>query len=783
MLKNYVFTALRSYWKQKGFTVLNLAGLTIGIATSLLITLWVTDELNYDRFHQHSDQLYRIMENQTYSGQLFTFDATPGPLAPALKEEIPEINRATRMTEDELQFTVGDKIIKESGAYADPDFFDMFSFPFVAGDATWALSNVSSVAISESLAKKYFGSAPAALDQTILVNAKDNYTVTGVFADVPHSSSLDFDFVLPFEVYYQENGWLEEWSNNGIQTYILLQDQASPEAVNRKIKDFVKGRDEGSVVTLFAQSFSESYLHGEFKEGKQSGGRIIFIRLFVIIAIFITLIACINFTNLVTARSAQRAKEIGVRKVIGAHKGSLIGQFLGESMLLVLLATLLSTLLVELVLPAFNQLTDKQLVVPYGHPVFLGGLVGLVLTIGLVAGIYPAFFLSSFNTVNVLKGTFKIGSKGAFLRQGLVVFQFMLSMILIGATLVVHQQIQYIKDKDLGLDRENMVYLPITPQIQDHYKAYKNELLTQPGIQYVSQSNQNPLSVGSSTQGLEWDGKAPDTKILFQVMSTGYDFLPTAGIQLQEGRDFSRDFPTDTANLILNEEAVRRIGFQNPIGERVDMWERKGRVIGVVKDFHSGNLHDNIEPLVIMLRPENADRTMVRTQAGQAQEAIASLETLHRQYDGNYAFEYHFLDEEFDRMYRTDTLVGKLATYFSVIAILISCLGLFGLAAYTAERRIKEIGVRKVLGASVPNLVALLSGNFTKLVLIAFVIATPVTWYLMDAFLQQYAYHTELSPMVFVLVGLLALVIAWLTVSYQSIKAALANPVDSLRTE
>ena len=783
MLKNYLFTALRSYWKQKGFTLLNLAGLTLGIATSLMIMLWVVDEVGYDRFHQHSDRLYRIMENQTYSGQMFTFDATPGLLAPALKEEIPEITQATRVTWDELQFTVGDKIIKESGAYADADFFDMFSFPFIIGNADNALNDVSSVVISEALAQKYFGSASAALNKTVLINAKDNYTVTGVFADVPANSSIDFDFVLPFEVYYRANGWVQEWGNNGIQTYVLFQDQASLATVNGKIKDFVKERDEGSVVTLFAQSFSESHLHGEFKEGKLDGGRIIFIRLFVIIAIFIILIACINFTNLVTARSAQRAKEIGVRKVIGAHQSSLIRQFLGESVLLVVLATLLSTILVELLLPAFNQLTDKQLMVPYGHPVFLGALAGIILLIGLLAGTYPAFFLSSFNTANVLKGTFKVGSRGALLRQGLVVFQFVLSMILIGATLVVHQQIQYIKDKDLGLNRENMIYLPLTPQIQNHYEAYKNELLSQPGIQHVTQSNQNPLSVGGSTQGLEWDGKAPDTKILFQVVSAGYDFLATAGITLVEGRDFSRDFPTDTANLLLNEEAVRRIGFDNPVGERVDMWERQGKVIGVMKDFHSTNLHGPIEPLVIMLRPENASLTMVRTQAGQAQEAVASLEAMHRQYDGNYAFEYHFLDESFDRMYRTDTLIGKLATYFAVIAILISCLGLFGLAAYTAERRIKEIGVRKVLGASVASLVALLSADFTKLVLIAFVIAAPLTWYLMHTFLQQYAYHTELSPGVFALTGLLALLVAWLTVSYQSVRAALANPVDSLKTE
>lgn len=784
MFKNYIFTALRSYWKQKGFTFLNLAGLTIGLTTSLLIMLWVVDEFNYDGFHENSEQLYRIMENQTYSGQMFTFSATPGLLAEALKTEIPEITHATRTTwGEELQFTVGEKIIKEKGLYADGEFFEMFSFPFIAGDASTALEDVSSIVISEKLARKYFDEPKAALGKVIRIDNKTDYKVTGVFAEVPDNSSIKFDFVLPFEVYLKANEWLQEWGNNGILTYVMLEEQASLDIVNTKLEGFIKKRDEGSVVDIFIQSFPEAYLHSEFKEGKLVGGRIVFVRLFIIVAGFILLIACINFMNLVTAQSAKRAKEVGVRKVVGAGKGSLVWQFLGESVLLAFFAMLLTIVLVEVILPGFNQLTDKHLYLPYGNPVFLFILLGTILFTGLLAGLYPAFFLSAFNSVNVLKGTFKLGSKGAFLRHGLVVFQFTLSMILIGATIVVYQQIQYIKDKDLGVERENLVYFPVNAQIQEHFEAYKTALLKQPGIQAVSLTNQNPLDVGGSSQGLEWDGKAPDTKILFQVISADYDFLETAGIQLKEGRDFSREFSTDTANLILNEEAVRRIGFENPIGQRVKMWDREGQVIGVVKNFHSNNLHADIEPLVIMLRPENTFLAMVRTKVGETQEALASLESMHNQFASEYIFEYHFLDQEFEKMYRTDTLVGKLATYFAIIAILISCLGLFGLAAYTAERRTKEIGVRKVLGASVPNLVALLSANFTKLVLLAFLIAAPVSWFLMREFLQEYAYHVPLSPLVFVLTGVLALLIAWLTISYQSIKAALANPVKSLRNE
>lgn len=784
MLKNYFFTALRSYWKQKGYTFLNLSGLTIGLTTSMLIMLWVVDELHYDGFHQRGDQLYRVMENQTYSGQMFTFAATPGLLAEALKLEIPEITHATRATwGDKEQFTVGDKIIKEEGLYADGEFFQMFTFPFIVGDPKTALGNVSSIVISETLANKYFDSPQAALNKVIRIDNKNDYKVTGVFQDVPKNSSLKFDFVLPFEVYYNENDWLKDWGNNGILTFVMLQEQASPVTVNAKIKDFIKKRNEKSVVDLFIQSFPDAYLHSEFKEGKLVGGRIIFIKIFIIVACFILLIACINFMNLATARSAQRAREVGVRKVVGAGKSSLVRQFLGESVLLALLSTLLAIILVELLLPGFNQLTEKHLAIPFGNPVFILIILGIIFITGLLAGLYPAFFLSSFNSVKILKGTFKLGNKGNTLRQSLVVFQFVLSMILIGATIVVYQQIQYIKNKDLGVKRENLVYFPATPGIQDHFDAYKAALLNQPGIQSVTLSSQNPLSVGSSSEGLEWDGKTPDTQILFQVIQADYDFLATTGIELKEGRDFSRDYPTDTANILINEEAARRIGFENPVGQHVKMWEREGQIIGVIKDFHSNDLHAAIEPLVIMLQPQNTWMVMARTEAGKAQEAIASLEAMHNQYDGEYTFEYHFLDQEFERMYRTDTLIGKLATYFAIIAILISCLGLFGLAAYTAERRTKEIGVRKVLGASVPNLVALISGNFTKLILIAFVIAAPLTWYLMEQFLQKYAYRIDLSPIVFALTGLLALVIAWLTVSYQSVKAALANPVDSLRNE
>ncbi len=785
MFSNYLLTAFRSHWKQKGFTFLNLAGLTIGLATSLMIMLWVVDELSYDGFHQNGKQLYSVMENQAYSGDIYTFPVTPGPLAEALKAEIPEITHATRTSgKEQLQFTVGDKIIKESGTYADPDFLTMFTFPLIAGDANTALNDKYAIIISEALAEKYFGNAKDAMGKAIRIENKKDYTVTGVLQEIPANSTIDFDFLIPFEGYYQENDWLQEWSNNSIPTYVMLDEQADAKAVNVKIKDFIKKYKDQSPVELFLHPFSNAHLYANFENGQQAGGRIIFVRLFMIIAGFILLVACINFMNLVTARSSQRSKEVGVRKVIGAQKSGLIRQFLAESVMLVSVATMLSILVTELLLPWFNQLTDKQMDIPFASPAFLLSLAGVVLITGLLAGMYPAFFLSSFNAVNILKGTFKLGAKGATLRQGLVVFQFVLSMMLIAATVVVYQQIQFIKNKELGIDRENLIYFPTTPNIQAQFDAYKAELLTQPGIQSVTLSDQNPLQVSNSTGDVAWEGKDPNQVVLFQNMRAGYDFLETTGIQLAEGRDFSEKYATDTASLLINEEAARRMGLKDPIGQQVRLWdEHDMQIIGVVKDFHSGDLHEAIEPLFIMLKPTNAWMTMVRTKAGEAQQALASLEAMHNRFDAGYVFEYNFVDQDFERMYRTDTLIGKMAACFTLIAILISCLGLFGLAAYTAERRVKEIGVRKVLGASVGGLVTLLSGNFTKLVLIAFVVATPISWWLLSLFLKEYAYHVALSPLVFLAAGLLTLMITWLTVSYHSVRAALANPVDSLRAE
>ena len=784
MLKNYFKIALRNFWRQKGYSFINISGLSLGLACSLLILLWVQDELSFDQFHEKGNALYLVMKNDHYSdGQLETNPGTPGPLSEVLEEEVPEIENITRVTYNwEKLFTVEEKNFKEQGYYADSTFFEIFSFPLIAGDQKTALNDVSSIAISESLAQKYFGSVGHAMGKTIRLDHQEDYRVSGIFEDTPKNSTLQFDFILPFQVFWKTNKHIQSWGNNFIRTYVQLHPDASSEKVSAKIKDFVNQKYQGADTELFLYPFERLYLTN-FEGGKPSGGRIVMIRLFAIIAVFILLIACINFMNLATARSSQRAKEVGIRKVVGAGRTSLIRQFMSESVLTTFLSMVVALLLVELILPAFNQLTGKLMIVPYGNPNFLIALAGLTLFTGILAGSYPAFFLSSFNSVKVLKGTFIPASGASHLRQGLVVFQFALSIVLITGTLVVYQQIQYIKNKDLGVDLENLVYFEGNPGIMKHFEVYKNELLQMAGIQLVTTSSASPIEMYNNTTWLEWEGKNPDDNISFNIVQVGYDFLETAGIALKEGRTFSPTFSTDTANVIINEEAARSMGMQDPLGKRMKVWRREGNIIGVVKDFHNQDLHTPIPPLIITLRPEDTRMVLVRTKAGETQAAIASLEKLHQKYDKEYPFEYHFVDQDFEQMYRTDTLIGQLAGYFGFLAISISCLGLFGLASYTAERRTKEMGIRKVLGASVQSLVALLTRSYTKLILLAFIIAIPIAWLLANQFLQEYAYRIELSPGLFLLAGILILLIAWLTVSYQSIKAALANPVDALRDE
>lgn len=588
-------------------------------------------------------------------------------------------------------------------------------------------------------------------------------------------------------MFEKTNPWVKTggWGNFSFSTYVELKSAASEAAVNKKIKDIVGRYDEvNKESTLFIQPFKRWHLYSEFKNGVNTGGRIEYVRLFMILALGILLIACINFMNLTTARSVKRAKEIGIRKVVGAFRFALIRQFIGEALLIVLMAIIISLALVMLVLPLFNQLTGKQIHIPLADPTFWLIITGLLLITGFISGSYPALYLSSFKPVRVLKGSLKFSSGALWFRKGLVVFQFMLSIILIIGTIVVSKQVDYIQTVNLGYDRENLLYIPLEGDLTSKYQLFKTQLLQMPGIKDVSRITDIPTQIENSTGGVEWKGKDPTADMQFTQSAVGYDFIKTMHLQLEQGRDFSKDFATDSVGYIINESALKRIGYKDPVGKPLTFWQKKGTIIGVLKDFHFNSLHVPINPLVLRLG-ENIEwgNALVKTEPGKTKEALVSLEKVCKNLNPKFPFTYKFSDEEYQKLYKSEQVVSQLARYFAFLAIFISCLGLLGLVMFTAEQRTREIGIRKVLGATVPNVVGLLSKDFLSLVLIANLISWPLGWWAMSKWLQNFEYRISISWWVFALAGLAAVLIALLTVSYQAIKAAIANPVKSLRTE
>ena len=787
MIKNYLKIAWRNLLHNKTFSLINILGLALGMTCSLLIMLWVQNELHMDKFHQNGKQLYRVMENQFYSGDVSTFDATPGILAENIVKEIPDIQMASQLLwEEDRLFTVGNTFDKEKGRYAQKDFLKMFSFKLAKGDPATALARPDAVVISKKLADKYFkGDNP--IGKLIKIENKDNVIITGVLEEIPDLSSVRFDFLMSWEQWIKKNDWAKEWGNNGPGCYVLLAPNTSVDKVNAKIKGYIKTKDKQSNVDLFLQNYGESYLYSDWHNGKQNGGRIEYVKIFSIVAIIILLIACINFMNLATARSLRRAREIGVRKVVGAGKRQLIGQFIGESVFVSFIAMLLSLLVVALLLPSFNSLTGKHLAIDFTDSSFLVIILSLTAITGIVSGSYPALFMSSLRPIVVLKGLLKFKPGATYFRKGLVVFQFALSIMLILGMIVIYRQIDYIHNKNLGFAKENLLYMPLEGELQKTFSTFKEVLQKQPGIQSVSSSQSDPLQVGSSTSGVRWPGKDTTKLILFSSNPITFDYIKTMGIQLFAGRDFSPDFSLDTMNYLINEAAARKIGYKDPVGKELTMWGDKGTIIGLMKDYHHNSLHVPIEPLILRLFKRSWGsywgNVMIRTQQGRTQQAIASMERVFKQFNPGYPFKYYFTDEEIAKNYKAEYTVSKLSKYFAFLAIFISCLGLFGLVMFTTEQRTKEIGIRKVLGASIPGIVQMLSKDFLVLVLIAAIIAFPVAWWAMHNWLLDFAYRVNIGWWVFVAAGVAAVIIALITISFQSIKAAIANPVKSLRSE
>ncbi|ACT96044.1 ABC transporter permease [Dyadobacter fermentans] len=786
MLRNYLKIAWRNLLKNKTFSSINILGLALGMACSLLIMLWVQDEIKMDRFHENDARLYSVMENQHYSGEINTYPATPGILAENIVKDIPEIEKASQILWEETPvLLVGNVFDNEKGRFVQGDFLTMFSFKLTHGDAKTALKRPDGIVISQKIADKYFKGVDP-IGKAMRVDNKHDVVVTGVLDEVSRYSSMKFDFLMSYDVWQKGAPWSKEWGNNGPRCAVMLAKNADIDKVNAKIEDYIKTKNKDSNVDLFLIHYGESYLYSNWEAGQQNGGRIEYVRMFTVVAVFILIIACINFMNLATARSVKRAKEVGLRKVVGAYKASLIGQFMGESVLITLLSLVVAVAIVLVLLPGFNSLTEKQLALDFLDPTLWALLLLLTLITGLIAGSYPALFMSSLNPVTILKGALKFKPSAAYFRQGLVVFQFGLSIVLILSMIVIYRQIDFIQHKNLGFSQENLLYIPdIENTMTTNFDAFKQALESEPGIKSVARSQANPLAYGSSTMGVSWPGKDTTKQLLFNVNPVGFDFIKTMGIRLLDGRDFSPSFGTDTSNYLVNEAAAKKIGYKDPVGKELTMWGRKGKIIGLMKDFHIGSLHVAIEPLIINLQPKKEawGVGMIRAEAGKTQQAIESTEKVFRRYNAGVPFKYYFADEEFANLYKAEMVVSKLSNYFAFLAIFISCLGLFGLAAFTAEQRTKEIGVRKVLGASVTNLVGMLSADFVKLVGVAAVIAFPVAWYFLNGWLEKYAFRIDMEWWYFAVAGIAALLIALFTVSFQAIKAALMNPVKSLKSE
>jgi hypothetical protein len=638
------------------------------------------------------------------------------------------------------------------------------------------------------MADDFFGSPESAMGKSIRYEDEKNYIITGVFENVPANTSDKFDYLISWQSFLEDNAWARQWDNNSPRTYIMLRADANPALVENKIKNFLKGYNKylgpHLNIELGLQRFSDMYLHSGFKNGYAGGGRIEYVQIFSIVAIIILLIACINFMNLTTARSIKRAKEIGVRKVTGAVRTSIIKQFMSEALLFVFIAVVISLVLTVLVLPAFNSFTGKQIKLPVSDKNFWFELLALTSVTGFASGCYPALFLSSFNPIKVLKGTLKLSPYTAFFRKGLVVFQFILSVGLIIGTIVISQQVKYIQTKDIGFDRENLIYVPLEGNLTGKYEVFKDEALKASGIAGITRINSAPTQIGGSTWGVDWAGKDPDSKPLFTTAEVGYEFVKTMKLPLLQGRDFSKDFAADSANYWVNEKALEEIGYKDPVGKPLSLWGVKGHIIGVVKDFHFSSLHDPINPLIIRLgEHDDWGYALVRTEAGKIKQALAGLEAVCKTLNPQFTFEYQFADDDYESLYKGEQVIDKLADYFSFLGIFISCLGLLGLAIFSAEQRTKEIGIRKVVGASVSSIAVMLTKDILKLVIIAAIIASPVSWYVMNKWLQNYAYRVSINWWIFPVAGLAAMFIALITVTFHAIKAGLSNPVEALRTE
>ncbi|CAN5432540.1 ABC transporter permease [soil metagenome] len=788
MFANYFKIAFRNLTKNPIYSFINITGLTVGIASSILIFLWVADEVSFNGFHKNYDRLSRVYLNQEYTGGISTASSVPYALKEGIRSKSSQVKHIvmTNWGEGNL-LAVGENKVSKVGLSVSEDFLKMFSFDLIKGSPETALTDPYSIVLTESVAKILFSDSDP-INQTVKIDNAQELKVTGVIKDVPQQSTFQFSYLLPFAYYESTMPWVQRskdsWQNYSFQMYVELQEGSQLTDVNQTIEMLIRDNDvDAPTSSVFLHPMKDWRLYSDFENGQVSGGMIEYVQLFTVIAIFLLVIGCINFMNLATARSESRAREVGIRKSVGSRRKELIFQFLGESILVTSIAFLMALLLVELALPFYNTLVSKELFIDFKNISFWIGALSLVLITGFVAGSYPAFYLSAFQPVKVLKGKVQVGKGASTPRKILVTLQFGFSILLIVGTVVVYQQVQHIKAREVGYDRENLMLLWTNNELEGNFKTIKEELLRSGSVKSVTKSN-SPVTKVFSTNTVEWKGMPDGPPVNFTTIATEYDYTSTLGIKLLQGRDFSPDFKSDSSAIVINKAAMDLMGMKTILGEHVKMWDADWSVIGVMDNVVMGAPDQHVDPLVMIFGPGWSSTIAIRLEKTEdLPTAVSTVESVFKKYNPTYPFAYRFADTEFNTKFAAINLISRLTTIFASLAILITCLGLFGLAAFTAEQRTKEIGIRKVMGATSASIVLLITKDFSRLVLVAFIISAPIAYYFLNTILEQYPYRISIQWWLLPAVGLFALVLALTIVSTQALRAAGSNPSKSLRSE
>lgn len=788
MLRNYLLITFRSLLKNGFYSFINISGLALGITCSILILLWVADETSFDKFHPKADRLYQVWVNAHFDNRINSWTSLPLPTYEALKTANANITRAlvTDWGGDHLLAVTEDKRMNKRGFNVSEEFLEMFQFPLIEGNAEQVLDEASNIVITESTAKALFGNEDA-MGKIIRVDNQHDLTVAGILKDIPPNSSFQFDFLLPYKHWHNTNEWVRRnetnWGNYSFQIFVELNDPKNKPDVENGIRDMLAkhGEDEEMKHEFFLYPLLRWRLYSNFDNGVEAGGMSDYVQLFTVIAVFIIVIACINFMNLATARSERRAREVGIRKSVGSRRFELIFQFIGESIIIAFISFAIAVLAAQLLLPAYNSLVDKKLFIDYASKEFWLLSMGLIFVTGIAAGSYPAFYLSGFQPVKVLKGKPTVGKGASMPRKILVTLQFGFSILLIISMFVIYNQIQLAKGRDIGYSQENLITVPLNKDYHDNLKSLKAELLASGSVESMVRVNSAITDVNSNNF-VGWPGKPDELKVIFTTIVTDYDWAKTMGVKMIEGRDFSEDFKSDSMAIIVNKAAIKIMGLKDPIGTELDLWGKKRKLIGVCDDVLMGSPYEEVKPMFAVMDDWWGSIT-IRLKKGDLQTSLRAVETIFKKYGPAYPFEYTFVDVEFQKKFTTINLTSKLASLFAILAVIITGLGLFGLASFTAEQRTKEIGIRKVLGASVPSVVGLISKDFSIMVIVAFSLSAPLSWWLMTQYLERYTIRTSIAWWIFPVTGVIALAFALLIVSTQALRAAHSNPVDSLRNE